>query len=149
MPAEFLATLSVDQREVYWRQEIPLGKQQVALVKLGDAVLGWVSYGPSRDADALPGAAEIWAVYVAPEHWSTGAGCHLWEHARVQLIQQGFQSVSLWVLANNRRAIDFYDKAGFAPDIASTKEFTLGGTTLTEVCYIASLRNTAAAGVAL
>ncbi len=146
VPADFLAGLSVDQREAYWRQEIPLGKQQVALAKLGDAVIGWVSYGPSRDADAAPGAAEIWAIYVAPECWSTGAGRQLWVHARAQLVQQGFQSASLWVLANNRRAIDFYEKAGFAPDIASTKEFTLGGATLTEIRYTASLKNTAAAG---
>lgn len=146
VPADFLAGLSVDQREVYWRQEIPLGKQQVALAKLGDAVLGWVSYGPSRDVDALPAAAEIWAIYVAPEHWSTGVGRQLWVHARAQLVQQGFESVSLWVLANNRRAIGFYDKAGFVPDIASTKQFTLGSATLTEVRYIAPLKNTAVAG---
>ena len=93
VPADFLAGLSVDQREAYWRQEIPLGKQQVALVKVGDAVLGWVWYGSSCDADALPGAAEIWAIYVAPEHWYSGAGRRLCVHARAQLVQQSFQSM--------------------------------------------------------
>lgn len=64
VPDDFLAGLSVDQRETYWRQEIPLGKQQVGLAKLDDAEVGWVSFGPSRDKDAQPAAAEIWAIYV-------------------------------------------------------------------------------------
>lgn len=147
VPADFLAALCVDTREAYWRQEIPLGQQQVAVARSGATTVGWVSYGPSRDKDALPEAAEIWAIYVAPEHWSTGAGRHLWLHARRQLAQQGFHSVSLWVLATNARAIDFYRKAGFEPEPRSAKAFVLGGATLTEIRYSTPLKTSALANV--
>ena len=145
VPADFLATLSVETREAYWRQEIPLGKQQVVLAKSGGTTVGWVSYGPSRDEDALPRAAEIWAIYVDPEHWSTGVGRQLWLYARQQLAQKGYQSVSLWVLATNARAIDFYRKASFQAEPSSTKEFVLGGATLTEIRYSTTLKITALA----
>ncbi len=139
LPDDYLAGLSVEKRAAYWREEIPLGKQNVAVARRGDTICGWVSYGPSRDKDAVPGAAEIWAIYVAPEYWSGGAGRQLWLHAQAHLAEQGFQSVSLWVLAANSRAIDFYAKAGFAPDPASAREFVLSGATLSEIRYTTCL----------
>jgi hypothetical protein len=61
---DFLAGLSVEKREAYWREEIPLGKQKLALAKKDNELLGWVSYGACRDDDAESGSAEIWAIYV-------------------------------------------------------------------------------------
>ena len=43
------------------------------LGELGE-VLGLVNTGPSRDADGLSSTIEIWAIYVAPEHWRRGVG---------------------------------------------------------------------------
>ena len=135
VPDGYLAALSVDQREAYWRQEISLGVQKIAIARLDDVVCGWVSYGPSRDGDSLPRTAEIWAIYVAPEYWSSGVGRQLWLHAQAHLTQEGFQSVSFWGLAVNKRAIDFYARAGLVPDHVSAREFALGGVTLREIRY--------------
>jgi ribosomal protein S18 acetylase RimI-like enzyme len=139
IPADFLEGLSIEKREVYWREEIPLGKQKVAIAKQNGQVLGWVSYGGSRDEDAQSHTAEIWAIYVSPDYWSSGVGRQLWLHAKTDLIKKGFQSVSLWVLAKNVRAIDFYCKAGFSLDALGAKEFQIGGALLAEVRYVAQL----------
>ena len=137
--ADFLAGLSVDQRERYWREEIPLGKQELALAKRDGKVIGWISFGASRDKDAASDRAEIWAIYVDPVYWSSGAGRQLWLYARTQLANAGYRSVSLWVLATNSRAIGFYGKAGFVPDPSGNSEFEIGGTLLKEVRYVAQV----------
>jgi ribosomal protein S18 acetylase RimI-like enzyme len=139
LPAKFLAELSVERREAYWREEIPTGKQTLALVKKENKVMGWVHYGTCRDKDAAAGSAEIWAIYVPPEFWSTGAGCQLWLHAQMGLAREGFRSVSLWVLDANSRAINFYRKAGFSLDPTGSKEFEIEGSVFREVRYVAQL----------
>jgi len=44
--------------------------------------------------------------------------------------------VSLWAIAGNERAIQFYLAAGFQPEPQSIKEFMLGGVQLQEVRYV-------------
>ena len=143
MPADFLAGLSVEKREAYWREEIPLGKQKLAIARKDNKLVGWVSYGASRDDDAESGSAEIWAIYVSPKYWSSGVGHKLWLYAQMRLAKEGFRSVSLWVLAANSRAIGFYRKAGFLPDPLGSKEFEIGGSPLQEVRYVATLMGVA------
>lgn len=92
-------------------------------------------FGPCRDDGAPAHAGEIWALYVAPEFWSSGVGRMLWLAACERMIEEGYQSVSLWVIAGNARAIRFYLAAGFAAEPSSRKAFTLGGGTLQEVRY--------------
>jgi ribosomal protein S18 acetylase RimI-like enzyme len=139
IPADFLEGLSVEKREAYWREEIPLGKQKIAVAKIDGQMAGWVSYGKSRDEDAQSHTAEIWAIYVSPNYWSSGVGRQLWLHAKTDLLNEGFQSISLWVLEQNARAIDFYRKAGFAPDSLGGKECQIGGAALTEIRYVVQL----------
>lgn len=139
VPDDFLAGLSVEKRESYWREQIPLGHQKIVVAKLDTTVVGWIAYGSSRDDDADSGAAEIWAVYVSPEFWSSGVGRNLWLHSRSHLVTEGYRSVSLWVLAANSRAINFYRNAGLLPDPSGNKEFEIGGTLLKEVRYVAEL----------
>jgi len=139
LSADYLAGLSVDKRESYWSEVIPKGSPVLSVAKVGDSVLGWVAFGKCRDADAPSVAGEIWAIYVAPDWWSKGVGKALWLQARQKLAADGYRTVSLWVLVNNARAIDFYKKAGFIAEPGSAKEFELGGQTLKEVRYVANL----------
>jgi len=100
-------------------------------------VVGYAFYGPERSvataasvgsggSGAPPGAltqaglagetGEVYAVYVAPAHWSTGAGRALTDAALDGLRAAGYRRVVLWTLTENGRARRFYDKAGFASD---------------------------------
>jgi ribosomal protein S18 acetylase RimI-like enzyme len=128
---EFLAGLSIDRREESWRQVLSAGNSELLLGVAGGAVVA--SIGSSRDADAPPARAELWALYVHPRAWSTGAGRELWHSAHARLQSQGFSSVSLWVLERNTRAVNFYSVAGFSIEDGTEKEFELGGTRVREV----------------
>jgi ribosomal protein S18 acetylase RimI-like enzyme len=139
LSVEYLAGLSIDKRQAYWSEVIPKGNLELSLAKEDECVVGWVAFGKSRDADAPSTAGEIWAIYVAPDYWSTGVGRALWLQARQRLTADGYRTVSLWVLADNARAIDFYMKAGFNEEPDSSKEFELGGQTLKEVRFVANL----------
>jgi ribosomal protein S18 acetylase RimI-like enzyme len=99
----------------------------------GEALFGWISVGRSRDPDAGPGTGEVWAVYVAPEHWGRGAGRALWERGATQLSASGFADITLWVFKENRRARRFYEAAGFAPDAGHEKVTELGGASIPEI----------------
>ena len=112
-------------------------------------IVGYASYGPERNvataasvgsgasggsggsgvSGATPGAltpaglagetGELYTLYVAPAHWSTGAGRALTDAALDGLRAAGYRRVVLWTLTENARARRFYDKAGFAPDGAT------------------------------
>jgi ribosomal protein S18 acetylase RimI-like enzyme len=156
VPAEHLAQLSVCARATLWREAILRGSPALFLAReglpAGDALpapaehpqgsraVGFVSFGKCRDAGVPDTWGEIWALYVLPSRWSHGVGRALLRHACELLRQQRFQQVSLWVLADNERALRFYRRAGLAPDAGAGKMIELGGKTLQELRYRAELR---------
>jgi GNAT superfamily N-acetyltransferase len=77
-----------------------------------DDVVGFTSVGPSRDEEAI---GELYAIYVDPEHWETGTGRALIEEAEAQLRTE-YAEVTLWVLEDNPRAREFYERAGWSVD---------------------------------
>jgi ribosomal protein S18 acetylase RimI-like enzyme len=133
LPAEYLAGLSVEQREASWRRVLAEARSELLVAKHDGRVVGLASFGASRDQDAPPARGELWAIYVHPEMWSTGVGRVLLAAARERLAAAGHESVSLWVLAGNERAIRFYAAAGFAVEPESAKEFELGGARVREL----------------
>ena len=139
VPADYLASLSVERREAMWSECIATGAPELLVAKKVGVVQGWLSFGQCRDEGSPKTEAEVWAIYVSPSAWSTGAGCSLWLRARQLMLVQGFRSCSLWVFPQNDRAIKFYRSVGFAPDGSAPKSFELGGTQLQEVRYVAQL----------
>ncbi|HEY6962638.1 MAG TPA: GNAT family N-acetyltransferase [Gaiellaceae bacterium] len=85
-------------------------------------VVGFASVGPSRDEE---GVGELYAIYVDPEAWSTGAGRALIERSEEQL-RADFDVAYLWVLEDNPRARTFYERAGWAADGARKAEERFG-----------------------
>ena len=139
MPADHLATLSVEKREALWRELLSRSAPELLVAKENDYIIGFIAFGRCRDQDAAASTAEIWSVYVIPSHWAQGVGTQLWKQARERMIELGYHSVSLWVLADNTRATQFYDRIGFDLDEESAKDVVIGGKTLSEVRYVAQL----------
>ena len=135
IPDDYLKALSVDEREAVWHTSIARGTPELWVAESQTLVIGWAAFGPSRDADAEPNTGELEAIYVLPDHWSTGAGRALWQTASVRLGQRGFSRVTLWALEDNGRAARFYRAAGFAPDPSSRKPQERGGKRLWEIRY--------------
>jgi len=132
VPAQFLASMSIDQREGIWRQRLEHGPPSTWVMEEHGAVLGWISAGPSRDAGALSSTGELWAIYVDPKHWRQGVGQRLWDEMEDQLRGSGFSAVTLWVLKENAKALAFYRSNGFVVD-GIQKAVELGGTELVEI----------------
>ena len=139
VPSDYLAALSVDQRETMWRTAVERGTPSVLVAKTDQEVVGWIAYGRCRDDGTGPEVGEVWAIYVAPAAWSTGVGRALWEVARRNLQVQGYLSVTLWVIRDNARALRFYERSGFVIEANSAKEFALGGAQITEVRLVARI----------
>jgi ribosomal protein S18 acetylase RimI-like enzyme len=122
----------------------------VAVASPGDglagagAIVGYASFGPERTVAAVasvgsgppPGSftpaglagetGELYALYVAPAHWSTGAGQALTDATLDRLRAAGYRRVVLWTLTDNARARRFYATAGFTPDGATNVLAALG-----------------------
>lgn len=139
LDAGFLSELSVDRREEAWRRVLAQAQSALYVATVDSSILGFSSFGPSRDADAPAGRAELCALYVHPRSWSTGVGRELWLASCARLGAQAHSSVSLWVLQNNARAIQFYSAAGFEVDAGSGKAFELGGTSVVEVRMVRAI----------
>ena len=92
------------------------------VVERDGEIVGFSSVGPSRDES---GIGELYAIYVDPDQWSTGAGRTLIEHAELELRTE-YSEVTLWVLEDNPRARQFYERAGWAVDGARKAEARWG-----------------------
>ena len=86
--------------------------ENTLVAKVGEKVAGFCAYGEGR-AEDLPGAGEIYALYVLPEYYGTGIGMALMDAGLEKL---GGKRAFVRVLKNNARAIRFYEKCGFVRD---------------------------------
>ncbi|WP_330861082.1 GNAT family N-acetyltransferase [Aidingimonas lacisalsi] len=119
-----------------WRRMVERLPAQLLVACVAGEVVGFVAFGASRDKGEPTDRAEIFAIYVNVACWSMGAGCLLWLQAHQRIMAEGYKSVSLWVLADNERAVRFYERAGFVVDPQSRKSFELGGAMVEELRYV-------------
>jgi ribosomal protein S18 acetylase RimI-like enzyme len=121
-PPDELDALPIDAERWRSRLRVPPRGWTTMVCEDGGSVVGFSSVGPSRDADGL---GELYAIYVEPEAWSTGAGRALMEAAERQLASE-YDAALLWVLEDNPRARRFYERAGWTADGARKAEERLG-----------------------
>jgi ribosomal protein S18 acetylase RimI-like enzyme len=137
LPDDLLAGLSVEPREVAWRSLLESDPEESAPAWVAEGngrVVGFVSSGPPRDDDAPLPAAEIYAIYVAPEAWRRGVGRALLDTAVNHWRTRGAAALVLWVLEANAPGRAFYDALGWRPD-GRRQEIDLGGQATPEVRY--------------
>ncbi|MGP9017474.1 GNAT family N-acetyltransferase [Streptomyces sp. BR1] len=147
MPQTYLDGLS-EERDAAWRREY-LARGDTSVLNMvaerGGEVIGWGCYGPYRDdEDGQSADGEVYALYVHPGHWSTGAGRVLMGELTARAVADGRPGLLLWVLERNERARRFYERAGFAPD-GGKEDFDVAGVAVPEVRYAMRLSATAAA----
>jgi GNAT superfamily N-acetyltransferase len=117
----------------------------VAEEEASPGIVGYASFGPEHDvlgaawpqpptaAGRQGEVAELYALYVHPQWWSTGTGRALMDRVLTKTADAGYGQITLWVLRDNARARRFYEQAGFAPDGASNILHRLGE--VTEIRY--------------
>ncbi len=101
----------VARRGPKWWQTAILSGSRLSVLDFDDAIGGYASYGRNR-VPALPFGGEVFELYLAPEFQGLGFGKRLFEWARKDLADHGYGSVLIWALADNERAVSFYQKLG-------------------------------------
>jgi GNAT superfamily N-acetyltransferase len=102
------------------RGEAPPQRQPEHLIvaERDGEVIGYAGFGRARDEDAQD-CGELYAIYIDPQHWRTGAGSVLIVDVTQRLSELGYTIAILWVLAENARARTFYERQGWSADGAS------------------------------
>jgi GNAT superfamily N-acetyltransferase len=115
---EYLGRLSVEDRESMWLGAFadPDPKSGALVAEADGHLVGFASFGPSRDEDAPDGTGEVPAIYVEPAALGTGVGRELFAAVTETLRDAGFTRATLWVLEANASARRFYEKAGWSWD---------------------------------
>jgi len=128
-PAEVLDALSVDEREAGWRERLDAG-MRVWVAAESAAIVGFAAAGPSRTEEDV---AELYAIYVLPEHWGTGVAHDLMAAAIGWFLAEQYATAMLWVLAANPRARRFYEREGWRFD--GTRTEVMRGVEVEEARY--------------
>ena len=158
IPQSYLDALTVDDRVGMWEETLDTSDWPHAgvIVLLGPArddgaegpITGFVSFGPTRDADADADAepvGEILNIYLDPVAFGSGGADVLMSAVEVALRGAHFTSASLWVLGTNARARRFYERRGWRPD-GVTKVHDWGAFVATDVRYVLPLAPHGGAG---
>jgi GNAT superfamily N-acetyltransferase len=134
LPDDYLANLTYEQREPRWREILskPVGHSLVYVAEdHAGNIGGFASGGPERSGDPVY-TGEVYAIYLLERWQGQGVGRQLTITLVRQLIQRGFTSLLIWVLADNpsRR---FYEALGGQP-VRDRLEMT-GGVEVMDVAY--------------
>jgi GNAT superfamily N-acetyltransferase len=113
VPADFLDAMDPATIAASWADSIAAGRSRLYVAALDDRVIGYAGIGPERDPAAPARTGELYALFVHPSYWGTGAGRALADAACTDLRNAGCVNVWLWVLEANTRARRFYTTYGF------------------------------------
>jgi GNAT superfamily N-acetyltransferase len=125
LPDSFLAGLKVEDREAMWRRSVTEpdrapAERTILVAEANGTLLGLAAAGHARGDDEF-GLGELYALNVDPPAWGQGAGRALLAAASAWLDAR-FPVSILWVVEQNRRARDLYDRAGWTADGATKIE---------------------------
>lgn len=130
----FLARRDAARSAAMWRRVIAEGASVVLVAERDGAVVGFAGCGASRDGDAHD-AGELYAIYLDPTSYRSGAGSALMARVLEELVAAGFGEALVWVLEGNQRGRSFYERWGWRPDGATRDEPNGDAPPLTDVRY--------------
>jgi ribosomal protein S18 acetylase RimI-like enzyme len=125
IPALTLERMIVRRSASWWRDVV--GRRSIMVLDVGGAVAGYSSFAPMHGR-TQPGAAEVQELYLRPEYQGIGLGIRLFTAVLKRIRSRGYPRVLVRALADNDRAIGFYQRHG-GKLVARTEE-SLGGKNL-------------------
>ncbi len=121
IPGKALESMINRRGAAWWLSAIRSGSR-ILVLEFDGKVAGYVSFGRNRVA-AIPYAGEIFELYLAPEYQGLGFGRRLFAAAREDLAAKGYLSTIVWALADNERALRFYERLGGVEVWRATERF--------------------------
>ena len=134
-PDDYLANLSYRDRESTWTDILSAGRpceSNFVAETDGGEIVGFAGGGPEREGNPAY-LGEIYAVYLLEDYQRAGVGRRLVSAVAGQLLVDGFRSMLVWVLEENRPACRFYEALGGTR--VGRKTTTIGGADLAEISY--------------
>jgi GNAT superfamily N-acetyltransferase len=134
IPESYLAKLSYQQRENAWRnilESTTNNSQFVCVAENAGEIIGFVNGGQERSGDRIY-KGELYAIYILEPYQRQGIGSQLTLFVMDKLSQMGFESMLVWVLADNP-ACQFYENIGGQK--VYEKQIERGGVLLNEIAY--------------
>ena len=96
--------------------------------------IGTSCFGKSR-WEEYSGFGDIVSIYFLHEYIGKGFGKLLLEKVIHELNRLGYEKILLWVLEENHRARNFYERCGFVTN-GEFRDDNIGGKVLREIMYI-------------
>src|SRR5687767_13651950 len=102
MPDELLRNLNVMQRQVRWARILsePAFASCNLVAEEAGQIIGFAS-GGREQSSKYPEMAEVYAIYLLAEHQRRGIGRALMLPMIEQFVREGFDSMLIWVAAEN------------------------------------------------
>ena len=115
-PAYMAEHNSFERRFLYWMTLLTREIDRTYLIKADGHSVGYITLGYPRDDNATPGTLELTALYLSTAEQNKGYAAHVMRRILGSLKEAGYDRLSLWVLKDNARAIQFYQHFGFTFD---------------------------------
>jgi GNAT superfamily N-acetyltransferase len=134
LPHEFLVDLSYDEGEELWIRKLSdqdLQEFTYVAEHSRDGIVGFATGGPER-CGMSDYPSELMAIYLLESAQRGGIGLQLVSAVARRLAESGYESMMVWVLADNPSRI-FYEKLGGEP--IAEKLIELAGIQLIERAY--------------
>lgn len=137
LPDDLLASLEVGPREAMWRQAAELAAKDLKYFAPlvaedpDDGIVGFAHVGREREADSGFDA-ELYAIYLLESQQGKGLGRQLFLRSASTLLERGYSSMRVWVLAGNP-AQRFYERMG--GELGESKAIEIGGEEYVEISY--------------
>lgn len=134
LPDEVLANLSYAHRAEYWRGVLSSGTSSALIYVAEDEdeeIVGFASGGVERSGQ-MGYEGELYAIYLLERVQRQGLGQRMVLAFTQGLLNAGYNSMLVWVLATNP-ARKFYERLGGGK--VAEKETPMGGVPMVEVAY--------------
>lgn len=135
VPDEVLAKLSYTEREQRWVRILTSAERDNHLIFVAEdengQIIGFAGGGPEREGDTEY-KGELYAIYLLKESQGKGIGRLLTKAVANSLLQAGYGSMLVWVLADNPSRY-FYERLGAKQ--VRVKQIEIGGNNLNGVAY--------------
>ncbi len=134
VPQEYLDGIP----EGNWNSFFDTAGIETLLMLDGCRFIGTASYCQSRFGQA-GNVGEVVSIYLLPRYMGKGCGKMLFRAVIDELEKMGYDEISLWVLEENRRAREFYEKMGFHSSGQYMVD-SIGGKAVKEIQYCRRIR---------
>ncbi|QKY68356.1 GNAT family N-acetyltransferase [Lentibacillus sp. CBA3610] len=131
VPDAFLNSLNYEDRTKLWERNVTQMSVFVAETEDGE-VIGFSTGGKEREGKYDEYEGELYAIYIFEGYQGKGIGKKLVKPVAEELLQNGINSMLVWVLEDND-ATYFYEKLG--GKYVDTSDMTIAGVKLKEIAY--------------